>query len=102
MAHVGHVAAGMNIFLDIPLFLRGVSQSLYGSDGPELRISTELLTKVREVDPLDPTSVVEEYLHDWWNYEKEWKTHPIESDPLEGFQWHIKKVNEIFIYIWFW
>ena len=95
MAHVGHTAAIMNIFLDIPFFLRGVCQSLYGKVGPKLTISSgKILDHIEDVNPLDPTSVVEEYLDDWWNYEEDWKTHPLEVDQPAAFKWHIQKVKE--------
>jgi hypothetical protein len=59
-------AAIMNIFLDIPFFYRGVCQPLYGKVGPRLSISSEnILSHIENVNPLDPTSVVEEYLDDW-------------------------------------
>jgi hypothetical protein len=95
MAHVGHTAARLNTFLDIPYFLRGLSQSLNGKVGPAMQIAPRILRDIQNVDPLDPTSVVEEYQSDWWTYEPDWQTHPPEIDDLQAaFEWHIQKVNE--------
>jgi hypothetical protein len=99
MALVGHTAASMNIFLDIPFFLRGLSQSLYGSIGPNLRIGQEVIDQIKQVDPLDPTRVVDKYLDDWWNYEAEWETHSAEVDHEGAYQWHVKEVSKRFYII---
>jgi hypothetical protein len=97
MAHIGRTAARLNIFLDIPFFLRGLSQSLYGEIGPEISMGSKIIEQIHQVDPLDPTSIVDEYLYDWWKYEKEWETHPVEVNHVAAFSWHVKKVNENFI-----
>ena len=94
MAVVGHTAASMNVYLDIPTFLRGVSQSLLYSEGPDICISTRML---EEPDPTDPTAIFDEYLSDWWNFHKEWETHPVEVDLEEAFRWHVEKVRGSFI-----
>jgi hypothetical protein len=94
MAIIGHTAAAMNIFLDIPFVLRAVSQSLYGEPGPEIKISSEFLEYIRRVDRKDPTGVFDEYLGDWWNFENEWETHSTEVDLIAAFGWHYTKVNE--------
>lgn len=89
MALIGHTAASMNIFLDIPIFLRGLSQTMKGRVGPEMCISTKLLEEIFRVDILDPTGLVDEYYHDWWNFGKE--EHPV-VDQEKAFDWHIAKV----------
>lgn len=94
MAHVGHTVASLNIFLDIPVILRGLSQSLESAIGPEMRVGSKFLNQIHQVDPLDPTSVVDEYLDDWWNHGKEWKTHSLEVDQVAAFQFHQRKVKE--------
>jgi hypothetical protein len=100
MAHVGHTAASMNVFLDIPMFLRGLSQSLYlyRSDNHTLAISNKLKNEIQLHNPSDPTGIYNEYLDDWWNFEKEWETHPVEVNHVTAFKWHIQKVNENFIF----
>ena len=98
MAHIGHTAASLNIFLDIPIFLRAVSQSLYCAVEPEMRISSKLLEQIQQVDPQDLTGIWNEYYGDWWNFEEEWETHPIEVDQVKAFQWHLEKVNEKFTF----
>jgi hypothetical protein len=98
MALVGHSAAGLNVFLDIPLLLRGLSQSMYSDAGPVMEISGDLLNEIQKVDPSDPTGIYDEYLNDWWNFEKEWETHPVDNNHGAAFMWHVKKVNDIFIF----
>jgi hypothetical protein len=95
MALIGHTAASFNIFLDIPLLLRGLSQSMIDTIGPKFSLSTKLLEEIKRVDPSDPTGIVNEYLSDWWNFAKKWETQPVEVDQEAAFQWHVQKVNEI-------
>jgi hypothetical protein len=96
MALVGHSAATLNVFLDIPFLLRGLSQSLSlgRGGGPGMQLSDKFYDDIRKVDPLDPTSIVEEYSYDWWNHASEWEIHPTEVNQLEAYRWHIQKVNE--------
>jgi hypothetical protein len=54
---------------------------------------------IKNVDPRDPTDVVDEYLEDWWNHERDWKTHPPKADHQAAYEWHIQKVNEISYFI---
>jgi hypothetical protein len=96
MALIGHTAASMNIFLDIPIVIRAVSQSLSREVGPDMRIGVQFLEEIKRVDPKDPTGIYEEYYGDWWNFENEWKTHPVEVNQGNAFKWHIVKVNENF------
>lgn len=99
MALVGHAAAGMNVFLDIPFFLRGLSQSMHHEAGPEFSISKKLRQEIERVDPRDPTGIADEYYCDWWNFAKEWETHPVVVDQDKAFRWHLEKVMKK-IYIW--
>lgn len=99
MAHVGYTAARLNIFLDIPFWLRSVCQSLHGKDGPRLAMRPRVLEEIQNAESCDPTRIVEEYLSDWWNHERDWQTHPIEVDHLAAFQWHRQKVNDILYFI---
>lgn len=96
MAHIGSTAACYNIFLDIPNFLRAISQSMHRKVGPKMQISVQLLEEIKAFDRRDPTAPFDEYLCDWWNYYKEWKTHPVAVDQEEAFWWHIEKVGEKF------
>lgn len=93
MAVIGYAAAAFNVFLDVPVVLRGVSQSLHLTTGAEMRVNSRLLELVEQVDPNDPTGIFDEYFGDWWNFEKDWKNHR-EVDYLEAFAWHLKKVSE--------
>ena len=75
MAIVGHAAASMNIFLDIPLFLQGLAQSMGDPDGPRIQFSKQMWEEIeRTPDPQDPTEMVDEYYDDWWNHDTEWQT----------------------------
>jgi hypothetical protein len=100
MAHIGYTAARMSIFLDIPFFIRGLCQSLYGEAGRGMLIGHVLLREMENVDPSDPTNMVEEYLYDWWNYERDWQTHSLYIDHLAAYEWHIQKVSELFFLVW--
>jgi hypothetical protein len=98
MAIVGH-AASRNIFLEMPLFIRGLSQSMYGKVGPkQITLCARLLKEIQNVDHLDPTSTVDQYLFGWWNHEKDWKTYSLDVDHQLAFKWHIRKVREIFFF----
>lgn len=97
MAHIGHTAASMNIFLDIPIFLRGVSQSLYSKSGPEMNVTPQFFDDILRVDPIDPTGIYKEYYGDWWNFEKEWETHSVEVNQVDAFSWHLQKVKKNYI-----
>jgi hypothetical protein len=95
MALVGHTAASMNIFLDIPMLLRAVSQAMYNKAGPLSLINIHTLEQMEQVDPKDPTGIVDEYFGDWWNFESEWKTHSVEVNQMDAFLWHLKKVKKL-------
>lgn len=69
---------------------------MYGRVGPKMTLSARLQREILNVDPLDPTSIVDEYLYDWWNYEDDWKTHPLQVDQQAAYKWHIQKVSEFF------
>jgi hypothetical protein len=94
MAVVGHSAASRNVFLDIPIFLRGLSQSICYHEGPKISISKKFLGEIKTFDPSDPTQIYDEYLVDWWNFDKEWKTHSEVVDLRKAFNWHVEKVRE--------
>jgi hypothetical protein len=93
MALIGHAAASFNIFLDIPLFLRGVSQGIHGTNGPVIHLTPQMWVDLFNDDPTDPTAIVTEYLYDWWNSEQEWKTQSVECDQEAAYQWHFEKVK---------
>jgi hypothetical protein len=96
MAHIGHTAARLNIFLDIPVLLRAISQSVCGREGPKMQIGMTLWDEIWRYDPLDPTQVYKEYFCDWWNYKRNMELHPVEFDLKEAFGWHIQKVSSFF------
>ena len=98
MAIIGHAAASMNVFLDILILLRGVGQSMFLMDGPHIQLSLEFFDLIERVDPKDPTRIFDEYYGDWWNFEKDWKTHSVEVDYHEAFLWHLTKVSEKFAF----
>ncbi|KAF8808472.1 hypothetical protein BYT27DRAFT_7255581 [Phlegmacium glaucopus] len=77
MANVGYTAAYFNIFLNIPNFLQGLSQSIHPNGSLEFMLSNAMWQEIEHVpDPQDPTEVVEEYYHDWWNREDQWQNYP--------------------------
>lgn len=100
MAVVGHAAASLNVFLDIPIVLRGMSQSMYRKSGPMMQVSNLLWLQIDQVEPNDPTRIKNEYYGDWWNLWKEWttKTLQVEVDYIATFQWHLNKVNKKFAF----
>ena len=87
MALIGYTAATMNIFLDIPNLLRGVSQSMLGAVSHKFRITPKMLFEIKQVDPTNPTSILDEYFGDWWNFDE---TYPVEVDRQAAFDWHMK------------
>ncbi|KAF8810597.1 hypothetical protein BYT27DRAFT_7253582 [Phlegmacium glaucopus] len=94
MAIVGHAAASTNIFLDIPILLRGLSQCMYHQLPGEIQFSKGMWEEIERVpDPHDPTEIFDEYYNDWWNKDNEWQTHQITVDPEKAFKWHIYKVK---------
>jgi len=97
MAVVGHTAS-RNIFLEIPSFVRSLSQSMNGEVGPSMTIGPQLQGEIFNVDPLDPTSIVDEYSDDWWNYEEDWKTHPLDVDQQAAYKWHIEEVHKFLLF----
>ena len=99
MALVGHTAASLNIFLEIPHFIRGLSQSLYGQVGPGMQILSKTLDIIQDVSLGDLTNIVEKYAFDWWNHENDWETHPLEVDHIAAYNWHIETVNEILYFV---
>jgi hypothetical protein len=99
MLHVGYTAAKTNIFLEIPIFLRSMCQSLHGQVGPLMSMDEKISKEMEIVDPFDPTCIVDEYLYDWWNHEVEWKTHSQNVDHDAAHKWHIQKVKFYFIYL---
>ncbi|KAF8809994.1 hypothetical protein BYT27DRAFT_7253966 [Phlegmacium glaucopus] len=96
MAIVGHAAASTNIFLDIPILLRGLSQCMYHQLPGEIQFSKGMWEEIERVpDPHDPTEIFDEYYNDWWNKDDEWQTHQITVDPEKAFKWHIYKYGKI-------
>lgn len=100
MAIVGHASASDDNFLDIPMLLRGLSQNIDNEDSLDedfvIRLSPEMRLDLFKDDPTDPTGIVEEYLHDWWNHVHEWETYSQEDDIKnldEAFAFHVKKVK---------
>jgi len=67
MSVVGHAAA-FGVFLDIPAFLRGLSDCMDGSVGPVFQLSQCMWDEIeRPLDPHDTTERVTKYYDDWWN-----------------------------------
>jgi len=97
MAIVGHTAATMNIFLDIPRLIRGLAQSMYKEEGPVFQLSPSMAAEMERVpDPSDPTEMVDHYYHDWWNHDAKWQTQPqVMVDRDKAFMWHLQKVSLI-------
>jgi len=95
MAIVGYAAASMNIFLDIPLFLRGLAQSMSDPDGPQIQFSKKMWEEIERIPDLqDPTKMVDHYYHDWWNHDTKWQTYSqVPVDREKAFIWHIQKVS---------
>jgi len=97
MALVGH-ATSSGIFVDIPILLRGLSQSMVGQLGPHFKLvlSLDMWTELQRIkDPNDPTEVVAEYIGDWWNKNDEWET--VEHDLLDleaAFGFHLDLVSQ--------
>ncbi|KAF8816200.1 hypothetical protein BYT27DRAFT_7248507 [Phlegmacium glaucopus] len=82
MAVVGHAAMSTNIFLDISILLRGLSQCMYYQRPGEIQFSKRMWEEIEHVpDPHDPTEIFNEYYNDWWNKDNEWQTHQITVDP---------------------
>lgn len=91
MALVGQAATSYNIFVDVPLFLRGLSQSLNDEPfGPLIRLSDEMKVDLYDDDPTDPTRVVDTYEHDWWNFDQR---HSKAFNPDDAFRWHVNNVS---------
>jgi hypothetical protein len=97
MAIVGHAAATMNIFLDVPRILRALAQSMNKQEGPAFQLSPLMTAEIdRMPDPLDPTEMVDYYYHDWWNHDAKWKTQPqVMVDREKAFMCHIQRVSLI-------
>jgi hypothetical protein len=95
MIHVGTTAATLYFYLEIPIFVRGLSQSMSSTVGPAMRMTAGLYDELQNVDPNNPTGIVGTYYRDWWNFEEEWKTHPAVVDLEEAYKWHIRKVCNI-------
>ncbi|KAF8816370.1 hypothetical protein BYT27DRAFT_7208516 [Phlegmacium glaucopus] len=97
MGIIGYNAAYYNIFLDIPNFLRGLSQSIHSNGGPEFTLSKAMWQEIEHIpDPQDPTEVFEEYYNDWWNREDQWQSHPqVQVDGEKAFSWHIFKYGAL-------
>ncbi|KAF8816372.1 hypothetical protein BYT27DRAFT_7248439 [Phlegmacium glaucopus] len=97
MGIIGYNAAYYNIFLDIPNFLRGLSQSIHSNGGPEFTLSKAMWQEIEHIpDPQDPTEVFEEYYNDWWNREDQWQSHPqVRVDGEKAFSWHIFKYGAL-------
>lgn len=101
MSHIGYTASRLNIFLSVPPFIRGLTQSIYQKSGLGLTFDYKYMLELRNVDPLDPTRIVDKYRWDWWNHEKNWREYPMDSmDLWEAFSWHIKKVCVFFFLSW--
>ncbi|KAF8801185.1 hypothetical protein BYT27DRAFT_7262222 [Phlegmacium glaucopus] len=97
MANVGYTASYFNIFLDIPNFLQGLSQSIHPNGSLEFTLSKAMWQEIECVpDPQDLTEAVEEYYHNWWNREDQWQNYPqVRVDGEEAFSWHILKYGHI-------
>lgn len=93
MAHVGNCAATLNFYLEIPIFVRGLSQSMKNMVGPDMQMTAGLYDELQNVDPKEPTQIVGKYCHDWWNFEEEWETQPVVVDLEEAYRWHIEEVR---------
>lgn len=87
-----------NIYLDIPLLIRGLRISFLSarSDPTGLILSAEMLRMLRDSkpDPRDQSSVVKEYMHPWWTWAAEWKEKPhVLFDIDAAFESHADQVS---------
>lgn len=98
MSIIGYAAAALNVFLDIPIVLRAVTQSVYFRNGPHMQIGNELLLLIQQDVPNDPTGIFDVYCHDWWNHEKDGEKYPKKVNLEEAFLWHLDKVSEKFAF----
>ena len=95
MAIVGHAAASVNIFLDIPIWLRGLAQSMHDQGGRRIQFSQQMFDEIERMpDPEDPTEMVDRYYDDWWNRDTKWLDNPqVAVNREEAFKWHVQRVS---------
>jgi len=94
MSIVRHAAA-RGEFLDIPLFLHGVTVALDGEDGLKMELSHSMYEEIhRFPNPEDLTEMVEQYYHDWWSqWSNWWNETQVMVDYWAAFKFHGKKVS---------
>lgn len=94
MSIVGY-AVSDGIFLDIPPFLRGLAQCLFGAEGSGFRLSKEMYKELQRVpDPEDPTEIIDEYYQAWWMESENCSTvQPPLVDMSQAIKFHVARVS---------
>jgi hypothetical protein len=88
MSFIGHAAAH-GTYIEIPSFLRGLSNSMVGRSGPNFIPSKGMWEALdHPVDRDDPSAIVAKYYDDWWNYSRDRPGHKLlEIEIAYEFHW---------------